>query len=574
MCTNLKIKPAADGTVVVGRTMEFPDLIPWEVQVVAAGLPRTSAGVKNGIAWTPQCMSLGVGAEFAGYTIVRLLGSGGMGEVYLAQHPRLPRRDALKVLRADISGEDDFRQRFVREADLAAALSHPNIVTVYDRGESDGQLWIAAEYVDGTDAMALIRDVYPEGMPPDKATAIITAIAHALDYAHQAGMLHRDVKPANILVAEEGIGRPVRIALADFGIAREIDDPAGLTHTNLPLGTVAYAAPEQLMGEPLSGRADQYALAVSAFHLLTGSVPFENSNPVAIISQHLSSPPPKLGSARPELAAADEVFHTALAKDPALRYPSCTDFAIDLARRLAQAPGHPDAPTQAALPASVVAAAAPTQAASVSHRSASGEPLVPPPADTSVKAAGRSRAPWIAAAVVAAALVAAGVWIGPRLLGHSEQASRSTAPAASASTAPSPQQQGGVSTTFTDARAAAEAIKKAVPEVTQLIALTELNDDNNLIGRPNGYSAAVVLVDSRSKGVCDLARPGMDCGATVEQWPDDAAAQRRLDYIQGIRNAAPALGSEWTTRNGNLLLRVSGELPPSAAKAYEAAFTG
>ncbi|MBU3751720.1 MAG: serine/threonine protein kinase [Mycobacterium sp.] len=518
-------------------------------------------------------MSLGVGAEFAGYTIVRLLGSGGMGEVYLAQHPRLPRRDALKVLRADISGEGDFRQRFVREADLAAALSHPNIVTVYDRGESDGQLWIAAEYVDGTDALQLMHDVFPGGMPPDKATAIITAIAQALDYAHQAGMLHRDVKPANILVAEEGASRPSRIALADFGIAREIDDPAGLTHTNLTLGTVSYAAPEQLMGEPLSGRADQYALAVSAFHLLTGSVPFENSNPVAIISQHLSSPPPKLGSVRPELAAADEVFDTALAKDPGLRYPSCTDFAMDLARRLVQAPGHPAAPTQAALPtASEVAAAAPTQAAVVAHRSASGGTRVPPPTDGAVKAAGRSRTPWIAAAAVAAALVAGGAWIGPRLLGHHEQASRSTAQAASAPAAPLPPQQVGA-TAFTDAQAAAEAIQKAVPEITQLVALTELNDDNNLIGRPNGYSAAVVLVDSRSKGLCDVARPGMDCGATVEQWPDAAAAQRRLDYIQGIRNAAPALGSEWTTRNDNLLLRVTGELPPSAAKAYEAAFT-
>lgn len=146
------------------------------------------------------------------------------------------------MLRADISGDGDFRQRFIREADLAAALSHPNIVTVYDRGECDGQLWIAAEYVDGTDALALMRDVYPQGTPPEKATTIITAIASALDHAHQAGMLHRDVKPANILVAEERVGRPARIALADSGIARVIDDPDGLTHTNLTLGTLATLA--------------------------------------------------------------------------------------------------------------------------------------------------------------------------------------------------------------------------------------------------------------------------------------------------------------------------------------------
>ena len=138
-------------------------------------------------------MSLAPGEVFAGYTIVRLLGSGGMGEVYLAQHPRLPRQDALKILRTDVSADLDYRQRFIREADLAATLWHPNIVRVNDRGEFNGQLWIAMDFVEGTDAASLLRDRYPVGMPADEVATIIAAIASALDYAHAHDLLHRVV---------------------------------------------------------------------------------------------------------------------------------------------------------------------------------------------------------------------------------------------------------------------------------------------------------------------------------------------------------------------------------------------
>lgn len=207
------------------------------------------------------------GTIFAGYTIVRRLGSGGMGEVYLAQHPRLPRQDALKVLRPEVSADGEYRERFHREADIAATLWHPHIVGVHDRGEFDRQLWISMDYVDGTDAGALQRDRYPGGMPAAEVAEIVAAVADALDYAHQRNLLHRDVKPANILVAKDD----QRILLADFGIARWVDDPSGLTATNMTVGTVSYAAPEQLMGGQLDGRADQYALAATAYHLLTGS---------------------------------------------------------------------------------------------------------------------------------------------------------------------------------------------------------------------------------------------------------------------------------------------------------------
>lgn len=272
-------------------------------------------------------MGLGTGDVFAGYIIDRLLGAGGMGEVYLARHPRLPRREALKVLNDDISADDAYRQRFIREADLAAALWHPNIVRINDRGEFDGQLWISMDFVDGTDAASLLREQYPAGMPADQVAAIVDAIAGALDYAHlHHDVLHRDVGPANILLAAPGTDEQ-RILLGDFGIARNIGDIGGLTATNMMIGTFPYAAPEQLTDEPIDGRADQYALAATAYHLLTGATLFPHTNPAVVISRHLSAPPPVLADIRPTLKAFDPVFAIALAKDPADRFGRCADFA-------------------------------------------------------------------------------------------------------------------------------------------------------------------------------------------------------------------------------------------------------
>lgn len=284
-------------------------------------------------------MSLGAGEVFAGFTIVRMLGSGGMGEVYLADHPRLPRRDALKILRAQTSADDEYRARFNREAELASGLWHPHIVGVHDRGEADGRLWIAMDYVDGSDAARLLRERYPKGFPEADAYAIVSAVADALDYAHQRGLLHRDVKPANILISNSESGR--RILLADFGIVRQISDPGQLTGTNFTVGTVAYAAPEQLLGTELDGRADQYALAATAFHLLCGNPPFEDSNPVAVISQHLKSVAPALSERRPDLARLDPVFAKALAKEPGARFDRCRDFADALRAAMGEWPGSP-----------------------------------------------------------------------------------------------------------------------------------------------------------------------------------------------------------------------------------------
>jgi serine/threonine-protein kinase len=278
-------------------------------------------------------MPLTNGETFAGYRIVRLLGSGGMGEVYLAEHPRLPRRDALKVLRADVSADAEYRTRFIREADLASNLWHPHIVSVHDRGEYNGQLWISMDYVDGLDAARRLAKRYPAGMPVDEVVRIVTAVASALDYAHKQGLLHRDVKPANIMLTRVDEDDEQRILLADFGVARNIEDISGLTTTNMTVGTVAYSAPEQLMGEEIDGRADQYALAATAYHLLIGSQLFPHSNPAVVISRHLNSPPPAVADTRSDLAALDPVLKVALAKDPEDRFTRCADFAKALAEQ-------------------------------------------------------------------------------------------------------------------------------------------------------------------------------------------------------------------------------------------------
>jgi serine/threonine-protein kinase len=293
-------------------------------------------------------MPLAEGEVFAEYTVVGLLGCGGMGEVYLVQHPRMPRREALKILPASVSADPEFRARFIREADLAATLWHPHIVGVHDRGEFEGQLWIAMDYVDGPDTAQLLHERFRDGMSVADACEMVSAVAEAVDYAHGSGLLHRDIKPANVLTSQPNAGKR-RILLSDFGIARRADDISGLTATNMTVGTVNYAAPEQLMGETIDGRADQYALAATAFHWLTGSAPFENSNPAVIISRHLNASPPRLAPSRPDLAGVDDVLAKALAKQPDKRFSSCTDFANALTEAVHGRSNVHSAPTESAL---------------------------------------------------------------------------------------------------------------------------------------------------------------------------------------------------------------------------------
>ena len=270
---------------------------------------------------------LSAGQFFADYRIVRSLGVGGMGEVYLAAHPRLPREDALKVLPAELTGDAIFRARFTREADLASQLDHPSIVSVYDRGEFQGQLWIAMKYIPGSDCDAVLkRDGVPE---PRVVAEIVTAVADALDYAHSRGMVHRDVKPANILVDDSSSRR--KVYLTDFGIARKVTSETALTGANLTVGSIQYCSPEQLRGQDLDGTSDQYALACTAFRLLTGRAPFPAKTPTGIINAHLNSAAPRVTAVLPTLApAVDQVLARAMEKQPARRYRSCGDFAAEL----------------------------------------------------------------------------------------------------------------------------------------------------------------------------------------------------------------------------------------------------
>jgi serine/threonine-protein kinase len=372
----------------------------------------------------PQSDGLTEGERFAGYTIVRQLGSGGMGQVYLAQHPRLPRRDALKILPSEYTASLEFRERFNREADLAASLYNEHIVGIHDRGEYEGQLWISMDYVEGTDAAKLLRSQYPSGMPQKDVVEIISAVGDALDYAHARGLLHRDVKPANILLGEANPRR--RILLADFGIARELGEISGLTATNMLVGTAAYCAPEQLQGLDLDAQADQYALGCTAFNLLTGNAPFQHSNPAVVISQHLSAPPPPVSERRPELADLDAVIARALAKKPGDRYATCADFAAALGAPPATAPADALGPTEIiAAPAAVVAA-----------------PQSESPAPPTARRGGSRRTATTIAAIVGIALVGLAVLVGVRLLGDRSGHHNRSAPAqpvapSSSGTAPS-----------------------------------------------------------------------------------------------------------------------------------------
>ncbi|MCP2280792.1 serine/threonine-protein kinase, partial [Nocardia amikacinitolerans] len=280
------------------------------------------------------------GEVFAGFTVERLLGQGGMGSVYLARHPRLSRLTALKLLNRDLFLDNEVRARFEREADLAAQLDHPSIVAVYDRGSEDGQLWISMQYVDGVDAAA----VNPMTLPPERAVQIVEGVADALDYAHGMGVLHRDVKPANIMLARSSGGQGERVFLTDFGIARLREDSTHLTQTGMFTATLAYASPEQMTGAPLGNRSDQYSLACALYWLLAGVGPFDSANPADIINGHLQLPLPSIRLRRPNLnPALDAVLAAGMAKRPEHRYRSCTEFAA-AARKALTAVGPPPLP--------------------------------------------------------------------------------------------------------------------------------------------------------------------------------------------------------------------------------------
>ncbi len=271
-------------------------------------------------------MPLVIGATAAGFNIVRQLGYEEFGELYVAEHPRLPRQQVLHLIPAEISVDLDYRERFNQESDQAATLWHPSIAGLTDRGEFEDRLWISTEYIDGSDAAEVLGENHPDGMPPRLVIEIVSEIADALDYAHDRGVLHRYVNPGNILISKSPADRR-RIALTGFGVARPEGAHNTLTRAGMFIGSAGYTAPEQLMGEEIDGRIDQYALAASAFHLLTGSPPFAHFNPSVVVSKHLNEAPPRPSDVRPDLTEFDAIFARALSQDPVDRFRRCRDFA-------------------------------------------------------------------------------------------------------------------------------------------------------------------------------------------------------------------------------------------------------
>jgi len=345
----------------------------------------------------PLPRGLAIGSVLAGYRCEQEIGRGGMAVVYRAYDTRLDRQVALKVLAPDLARDELFRARFIQESRIAAATEHPHIIPVFNAGEADGVLYLAMRYVPDGDVRSLIDRLGP--LPVARATALIGQAASALDAAHARGLVHRDVKPTNMLLELSRTSRPDHLYLSDFGLAKPSTAVSGLTMTGQFFGTVDYVAPEQIRSQPLDGRTDQYALACASFEMLCGSPPFKRENGMAVISAQLSEPPPRLSERRPDLPpAVDQVLARALAKAQADRYEHCTDFAEALTAAARSGPGAVVIGGEPHPPTRVVAASPPTRA----------DPASPaaPAAGSSLPAAAAAGAAGAAAGAVAGAAAA------------------------------------------------------------------------------------------------------------------------------------------------------------------------
>lgn len=281
-----------------------------------------------------------IGIELAGYRIESLLARGGMGEVYLATQSFPERKVAVKVLARELAGDQAFRERFIRESNAAASTEHPNIVPIYGAGEQDGVLYLAMRYVEGVDLGTLIAREGP--LSTTRTARIVTQVAAALDAAHRRGLIHRDVKPGNILIAE-GPGSEDHTCLSDFGLIRRTELDTGLTKTGQFMGSIDYCAPEQIRGDTVDARADIYSLGCVLFECLTGERPFARETEIATLYGHLEDPPPRAAEKRPDLPSGiDAVIGRSMAKRPDDRYATAGDLATAVRYELGiQSDEHP-----------------------------------------------------------------------------------------------------------------------------------------------------------------------------------------------------------------------------------------
>jgi len=263
------------------------------------------------------------GATLAGFRLRSLIGEGAMGAVYLAEKTEQAGLVALKVLVPQLAHDDRFRKRFLRESQLAASLDHPHIVPIVEAGEERGVLYLAMQHIEGPDLRAVLRD---EGrLEPPRAIDLVAQVAEALDVAHEAWLVHRDVKPGNVLVVARPDGEHAYVC--DFGLARHISTASSLTTDRGMIGTIDYIPPEQVEGGSIDGRADVYSLGCVLYECLTGSRPFDRESELSVVFAHLNEPPPRLTDLRPDLPGAfDVVFATALAKSPDDRYATCGEL--------------------------------------------------------------------------------------------------------------------------------------------------------------------------------------------------------------------------------------------------------
>lgn len=284
-----------------------------------------------------------VGCQVAGYRIEREIGRGGMAVVYRALDLRLERTVALKLLAPELARNDTFRRRFTHESRAAAAIDHPHIVPVYEAGETDGVLYIAMRYVDGSDLRHLLDRRGP--LAPSTTLRIAAQVASALDAAHEHGLVHRDVKPGNILVARgTDSDHPEHTYLTDFGLTKKSLSLTGFTSVGQFVGTLDYVSPEQISGRPVDGRCDVYGFACVIYETLAGRPPFRRDDDMALLWAHQYDQPPPLTEFRPDLpAAVDTVFDRALAKSPDDRHDSCLAFVAALRTAVAgrEDTGHP-----------------------------------------------------------------------------------------------------------------------------------------------------------------------------------------------------------------------------------------
>jgi serine/threonine protein kinase len=270
------------------------------------------------------------GTEIAGYRVESLIGRGGMAMVYRAEHLRLGRRVALKVITPELAENERFRQRFIRESQLAAAIDHPNVLPIYEAGDADGMLYIAMRYVDGTDLKGMLAQ---QGrLDTGQALSIFRQVGRALDVAHGRGLIHRDVKPGNILITVDPYGDDLyHVYLSDFGLTKRTSSQSGLTTTGQFVGTIDYVAPEQITGKPVGPYTDIYALGCVVFESLTGTLPFDRDSDAAILWAHMNDPPPAVTSYQQVLPrAVDEVVATAMAKAPEDRFGTCRELVTAL----------------------------------------------------------------------------------------------------------------------------------------------------------------------------------------------------------------------------------------------------